>query len=292
MQIEVDYPLARGLLPKRPPDAHKGTFGHVFIVAGSRGFTGAAKLACDAAARSGVGLVTAGVPRPLADIVASALVEPMSLLLPATEAESLALEALGPALKFAEGKNAVVLGPGLSQHPATCEFALEFIRQCPVPMLVDADGLNALSRDLSALRGTPSERVLTPHPGEMSRLSGIATKDIQADREGVAARFANEHHCVVALKGHRTVIADPDGSVYVNSTGNDGLATGGTGDVLAGLIGGLMAQGLCVRDAAILGVYVHGCAGDLAAIKKTARGMVASDVLAEIPEVWRRLEKE
>lgn len=291
MSTEIDVNVLRPLLPKRPRDAHKGTFGHVFIIAGSRGFTGAAKLACEAAARSGAGLVTAGVPRPLGDVIAATLVEAMSFMLPATDAESLAHAALTPALEFAAGKQAVVLGPGISQHPETREFVLGFVQRCPVPLLIDADGVNCLSAEPGLLTKGEAERAVTPHPGEMARLIGGSTADVQKDREGVAAAFAAQHRCVVALKGYRTVIASPAGELYVNTTGNSGLATGGTGDILSGLVGGLMAQGVTVLDASLLGVYLHGLAGDIAAKRTTERAMIARDVLDALPQAWRSLEE-
>lgn len=288
--MEITWDIARRLLPDRPQTAHKGTFGHVFIIAGSRGFTGAAKLAGEAAARSGVGLVTVGIPRPLADVVAASLLEVMSLPLPATDAEALSAEAAGPALEFAAGKQAVVLGPGLMQHQETRSFVQAFVERCPTPLLVDADGLNALKNALDAIKRASAPIVLTPHPGEMSRLMNRPTAEIQQSRERCAREFAESSGCVVVLKGHRTVVAPPEGPVYVNPTGNSGLATGGTGDVLSGLIGGLMAQGLSTRDASLLGVYTHGLAGDIAAERMTERGMIARDVLDAIPEAWRRLE--
>ena len=290
MATEISREMVRGLVPERPCTGHKGTFGHVFIIAGSRGFTGAAKLACEGAARSGVGLVTAGVPRPLGDIVAASLVEAMSVLLPATEAQSLSLDAVEPALEFASTKQAVVLGPGLSQHAGTRGFVIEFARRCPAPMLIDADGLNALSAEPDALLESAGPRVLTPHPGEMARLMGRTTTDVQRDRESVATEAASRYGCVVVLKGHRTVVADSAGEVFINPTGNAGLATGGTGDVLAGLAGGLLAQGMEPMHAALLGVYVHGLAGDCAAKAMTQRGMIASDVANAIPEAWRAIE--
>jgi NAD(P)H-hydrate epimerase len=231
------------------------------------------------------------VPRPLGDIVASALMETMSLMLPSTGAETFARAAVEPALEFAATKQAVALGPGISQHPETREFALEFVRRCPVPLLVDADGLNALSTNPEALAASAEPKVLTPHPGEMARLSGCTTAEVQQDRVACATAFAARHHCVVVLKGHGTVVADPGGGVFVNSTGNSGLAKGGTGDVLSGLIGGLMAQRLAPLHAAVLGVFVHGLAGDVAAARKTERGMIASDVLAALPEAWRCVEQ-
>lgn len=288
--MDITSEFIRSLLPARPEDGHKGTFGHVFVLAGSRGFTGAAKLAALGAARSGVGLVTVGVPKPLADVMAGSLLEAMSLPLPSTDAESFARTAVEPALEFAASKQAVVLGPGISQHADTRRFVLEFVRACPVPLLVDADGLNALAADLSVLTNAPAARILTPHPGEMARLTGLATSEIQRDRVGMALRFAQERACVLVLKGHGTVVADADGEASVNPSGNAGLATGGTGDVLSGLMGGLLAQGMKPAGAARLAVYLHGLAGDIAADEKTQRAMLARDVLEAIPHAWRCVE--
>lgn len=287
----IDKDFVRTLLPARPEAAHKGTFGHVFIIAGSRGFTGAAKLAADGAARSGAGLVTVGTPRTLGDVIASALTEPMSLLLPATEQESVSEAAIEPALAFAADKNAVVLGPGLSQHPETCRFVRAFVRRCSAPMIVDADALNCLAGAAEVLeRKDGAARIVTPHPGEMARLAQRSTAEIQLNRAAAAAAFATLHACVVVLKGHQTIVTDGPGNVFTNPTGNSGLATGGTGDVLAGLVGGLLAQGMTALHAAVLGVYLHGLAGDLAAQAFSERGMIAGDVVAAIPGAWRAIE--
>lgn len=290
MSTEIHAAMASRLLPPRPHNAHKGTYGHVFVLAGSRGFTGAAKLTAMAAARSGTGLVTLGIPDTLADMFAASLLEVMTFPLSSTPAGSLSKNAVGIALEFCAGKQAVVLGPGLSQHPETIAFVTDFVRRSSLSLVIDADGLNALPSDLSALAEARGRTVLTPHPGEMARLVGTTTTDVQARREDAAATFAARHDCVVVLKGHRTVIATPKGDVFVNPTGNEGMATGGTGDILAGLIGGLMAQGTTPTNAAILGTYTHGLAGDLAAAAKTSRGMVASDVIAAIPDAWRAIE--
>lgn len=287
---ETTAEIARSLLPDRPEAGHKGTFGHVFILAGSRGFTGAAKLASWAAGRSGVGLVTVGIPEPLADPVAASLLEAMSLSLPATKAGSFGFRGVELAIEFASTKQAVVLGPGISQEPGTQRFVQTFVPQCATPLLIDADGLNCLSRRPTVIDQASAPLVLTPHPGEMARLCSRTTGDIQADRTGAALEFASRYGCVVILKGKNTVIASGDGRCYINPTGNPGLATGGTGDVLAGLAGGLMAQGLAGFDAAALAAYVHGRAADLVAEKRTSRGMLARDVVEAIPLVWRELE--
>jgi hydroxyethylthiazole kinase-like uncharacterized protein yjeF len=286
---ELTPDFVRSLLPERPADGHKGDFGHVFVVGGSRGFTGAVKLCSLGAARSGAGLVTAGIPRALADIVAADLFEIMTLPLNATAAESIAHSALEKALDFAAGKDAVALGPGMSRHPETQRFVLDFVAQCPVPMAIDADGLNAVSEQPSVLDEVPAPRIVTPHPGEMGRLMRKSTSEIQADREGNAATFASRHNCVVVLKGARTLIAAGD-ELFANPSVNSGMATGGTGDVLTGIIGGLLAQGMTPRNAAVLGVYLHGVAGEVAAEDMTVRAMIAGDVVEALPSAWRIVE--
>lgn len=296
MTTTLTLEMVRGLLPKRPDNAHKGSFGHLFVLAGSRGFTGAGRLTCEAACRAGAGLVTLGIPKTLADIAAMTLLEAMSLPLPGTEQESLSSDALQPALDFAADKSAVALGPGLSQHPDTVTFVHRFLPACPVPLLVDADGLNALSKDPDLLhqraRQSGVATVLTPHPGEMARLMRSGTKNVQENREGVACAFAENYEVVLALKGAGTIIATPEGHCVRNSTGNQGLASGGTGDVLSGIIGGLLAQRLPAYDAACIGVYLHGLAADLAIHNKSPRSLIARDVIAALPEAWHTLEAE
>ncbi len=291
MTQEITAETVRHLLPARPEDGHKGTFGHVFVLGGSRGFTGAAKLAAVAASRSGAGLVTVGVPSSLADIIATSTTECMTLPLPATAAESLAGAALAPALEFAATKQAVALGPGISQNPGTHEFVVEFVRRCPAPTVIDADGLNCLGTLPEVLLEAAGPRILTPHPGEMARLTGQPISAIQEQRETAAAQFAERYRCVVVLKGQGTVVADGQAPPHINTTGNSGMATGGTGDVLTGLIGGLLAQSMTGMNAARLGVYLHGLAGDIAAERKTARALIASDVNDALSEAWRTIEQ-
>lgn len=290
MKNTITRGYAAHLLPPRPPEGHKGTFGHVFIIAGSRGFTGAMRMTCEAAGRAGSGLVTVGIPHALGDVAAITLLEAMSRLLPDTPQQTIAAAALDPALAFAEDKQAVVLGPGLSTHEETAAFVQGFVPQCAPPLVIDADGLNNLAHDLAPLDKRPDgTTIITPHPGEMARLAGCDTRTVQADREAVARDFAAAHGVVVVLKGFHTVVAHPDGETATNTTGGSGLGTGGTGDVLAGLLGGLLAQGLSPWDAARLGVWVHGYAGDCAAEQYTARAMLARDVLECIPQAFGAL---
>ncbi|HOD52010.1 MAG TPA: NAD(P)H-hydrate dehydratase [Candidatus Hydrogenedentes bacterium] len=292
MLIELTKKLVIERLPGRPDTGHKGTFGHVFIVGGSLGFTGAMKLAGLGAARAGAGLVTLGVPESLMTIVGAQMLECMTFAVGESPSRSLGTNGLEAALEFAAGKDAVVLGPGCSRHPDTREFVLAFVRKCPVPLLIDADGLNNLSTDAAALNQAQAPVLVTPHPGEMARLAGTSISDVQSDRPNTARKFASDYGCTVVLKGAGTIIASPTADTYVNPTGNEGMGTGGTGDVLAGLIGGLMAQGLTCADAAVVGVYVHGLAGDIAAGHKTRRGMIAGDLVEAIPEAWKQLEQE
>ena len=291
MPHTISRATAAKLLPPRPEDGHKGTFGHVFVIAGSRGFTGALRLTCEAAGRSGCGLVTAGVPRGLGDIAAMTLLESMSRLLPDTPEQAVSGAAVEPALAFAADKSAVVLGPGISTQGDTRIFVHAFVPRCMPPLVLDADALNILAYNLAPLADrAPGTTILTPHPGEMARLADVDTKMVQENRAQIAAEFAAAHGAVVVLKGRATVVAHPDGSTAVNTTGNSGMATGGTGDVLAGLLGGLLAQGMSPWDAARLGVWLHGYAGDSAADQFTSRAMLARDVIACIPQAFGALE--
>lgn len=292
MHTKTSREYVASLIPDRPADAHKGVFGHLFIVAGSPGFTGAASLACEGALRSGVGLVTLGVPKSLNSIMEAKTTEAMTLPLPETKQHTLSCAAVEPALKFAETCSALALGPGISREEDTERFVHRFMEKTELPAVVDADGLNALADNLGVLEARTAPTVLTPHPGEMSRLIGRPTSDVQHDRQGCALAFAKDRNVVLVLKGAGTVIASPDGDVAVNNTGGTGLACGGTGDVLTGLIGGLLAQGVAPWDSAVVGVYLHGLAGDLAAEERTERGMVAGDVVRALPAAWKHVTRE
>lgn len=291
-EINVELPTDEWIasrLPERPPDAHKGTFGAAIVIAGSPGLTGAAAMAAEAALRSGAGLSTLAVPVGLQDLMAAKLTEVMTRGLPQTEARTLSPGAVKAALELAEKAQAIVLGCGIGTHPETVEFVHRFVKSVRRPMIIDADGLNCLAQDTRTLEGDHGEIVLTPHPGEMSRLLGTAVEQIQSNRIDAARGAASRFHCTVVLKGARTVVADPDGRAFINPTGNVGMASGGTGDVLAGAVGGLLAQGLSALDAAVCGAYIHGKAGDIAAAKMGTAGMIAGDVLRALPQALKEL---
>ena len=282
--------------PPRPPGSHKGTFGHVLVVAGSLGKTGAAALASTAALRGGAGLVTLATTERALGFMSGLRPEVMAEPLASTAAGAIGKDALDRALALAESCVAVVLGPGLGQEAETREFVREFVARCPRPLVVDADGLNALGATFDpAVPSRPPERgramVLTPHPGEMARLMNTTVDDVQSRRLDLARALSLRTGAHVVLKGQRTLVAGPSGRVAVNATGNPGMATAGTGDVLAGLVGALLAR----HDpwlATVAAVFVHGRAGDLAAAGQGQASVLAGDLIHELPHAVRSLEAE
>ena len=277
------------LVPIREPDTHKGTYGHLLVMAGSRGKTGAAILACRAAMRMGSGLVTLAAPRALNDIFASSLVEVMTEPLGDNAAEE--MEPLGDEEwhRLLERKDALLFGPGIgvSESPQT---ALRWLlKNLTIPWVIDADGLNNLALEMDRLRHAKTPPILTPHPGEMARLIGKDNAAVNQDRIGVARAFALENRCHIVLKGARTVIATAEGKIFINPTGNPGMASGGMGDVLAGMLAALLGQGFAPEDAMKLGVYLHGFAGDRVAEEKGEIGLIASDIIADLPSGMRAL---
>jgi len=276
-------------LPARQPDQNKGDFGRALIIAGSRGMAGAAALAGDAALRAGAGLVTIATPESVYPILAAKVTCCTTHPLPETEAGTLSHSGLPEIRALAADFNVLAIGPGLGRDEGTWRLVRELVTGIEQPMIVDADGLNALSSATVALKRAKGARILTPHPGEMARLlSGITTADIQHARAETAARFAEIYRVVLVLKGHGTVVSDGE-RLYTNTSGNPGMATGGTGDVLTGVIAGLIAQGLAPFDAAVLGVHVHGLAGDLAAAALGETSLIASDLLDALPAAFTAL---
>ncbi len=273
----------KGLLPKRQLGVHKGNLGHLLVIAGSVGKRGAAQMCSLAAMRCGIGLVTTALPKSIDASSPFPTMEAMTLPLPESEAGTLALSSEKMIYDAMSGKNAVALGPGLSQHPETVELVRNLLSQISLPMVVDADGINAIAAEPSILKQKKGPLVLTPHPGEMGRLIGKQAVEVQKDRFNIARRFAENFGVILVLKGAHTVIAAPDGALRVNNTGNPGMATAGIGDILTGIIAALIAQGLAPLDAATLGVALHGVAGDLAAAEKGMAGLLSSDLIEKIP---------
>jgi NAD(P)H-hydrate epimerase len=283
---------ARAPFPPRPVDSHKGTYGHVLIVAGSLGKTGAAALAGHAALRGGVGLCTIAAPRSQQPIVAVMSREAMTEPLEETGAGAIALSAAARILGLASRTDAVALGPGLSLDEETQALVRKLVADVPRPMVVDADALTALAGHLDLLDGAAAPRVLTPHPGEMARMLGTTIAAVQSDRIETARTFASRHRACVALKGVNTVIAGPDGRVLVNPTGNPGMATGGSGDSLTGLSGAFLARRLDPFSALASACYLHGRAGDLAAAARGEEGLIAGDIADAIGAAMRHPETD
>ncbi|MEP7338935.1 MAG: NAD(P)H-hydrate dehydratase [Acidobacteriota bacterium] len=284
-RYQVEFPLRSF---RRTSQAHKNSVGDVLLIAGSQGKTGAAALSSEMVLRAGAGLVTVATAKSAqALLVTQTRPEVMTEALAETYDGAISQEAVKQALQLAQKKTVIAIGPGLSSSDeSTRAFVRELVEQRTAPMVIDADGLNALAPWPEGLRGSDElPIILTPHPGEMARLIGKQNADVQADRIGIAREFATKHHVIVVLKGSRSLIAAPDGNVYVNPTGNAGMATAGSGDVLTGLIAGLLAQSpKTALDATIAGVYLHGLAGDIAASKLGMRSLIASDIIANLSE--------
>ncbi len=287
----LDLKEVKLLLPQRPMNGHKGNFGHLLVVAGSTGKTGAAALAGNSGVRSGCGLVTVAAPAAVHAIIEVKLTEAMSHELDDQDG-LLVFSAAEQILKLLSEKQAIAIGPGLGQSAGLETLIASLIKSVTVPMVIDADGLNLLAGQLDCLQNSSSDSiVLTPHPGEMARLTGFTVAEIEADRYNIAKEFASQYGVVLVLKGARTIVAAPDGSVNINTSGNDGLASGGSGDVLTGLIGGLLAQGLTGFAAASIAVWLHGRAAELVAKHQGTAGMAASDLFSQLPVARHELVK-
>ena len=278
------------LMPGRKRDSHKGDYGHLMVIGGSPGLTGAVCLASMSALRCGCGLVTAAIPKSLNGIIEAKLTEAMSLPLPETERGTFSPSGADACLGYIEKRvDAIVIGPGISTDCETAIFARRIISESGRPLVIDADAIRIISGDGEILRNLVRGSILTPHPGEMSCLTGEKISEIEADREGKASFFAGRNKTVLLLKGHRTVITDGK-ETSINLTGNPGMATAGSGDVLAGMIGGLLVRGFGCYEAARRGACIHGLAGDLAAREKGEESLVASDIMEKIPEVLMRMK--
>lgn len=282
--------IARLFTP-RGLNTHKGTYGRVFVVAGSEGMTGAAALTSLAVIKSGAGLVILGIPESLNPIMEVKLTEVMTKPLPETSQKTVGLKAEDIILKTLDQMNVFIFGPGLSTHPEVAYLFEKIIGKIQIPMVLDADGLNIIAEKPQLLKEAKCPVIITPHPGELARIRKVSIGQIQKNRVKVAEETAREFGVIVVLKGNKTIIAEPGGNVYINPTGNPGMATGGTGDVLTGIIGGLIAQGFEPVLAAQAGVYLHGLAGDFAAREKGQRGLIAGDILEKLPHTIKELEE-
>jgi NAD(P)H-hydrate epimerase len=282
--------LIHPILRRRDRQAHKGQFGHCLIIAGSTGKTGAAALSANSAVRAGSGLVTLAVAESLHQILETKTTEVMTVALPDSNSGYLTSNAFQAIERQLTGKDAVAIGPGLDRRPGTTSLIHTIVESVSIPLVIDADGLNALAEDISVLRRKKSDTiVLTPHPGEMARLLGTSIPDVEAIRISVAQEFARNYGVYLVLKGARTIIASPDGTAAINGSGNPGMATGGMGDVLTGIITSLLGQGYCGWDACRLGVFIHGYAADLVVQEKGEIGINATDVQEMLPYAYNTL---
>ncbi|MCX8030638.1 MAG: NAD(P)H-hydrate dehydratase [Thermodesulfovibrionales bacterium] len=282
----IEKSFISSFLTPRDNYSHKGNYGHILVVAGSKGKTGAALLCSKAALRSGSGLVTIAIPKGISEIIQSRVTEEMTLIVEDSGKGEFSAKALPQIVSFLSEKiDALAIGPGIGVSTDTQEIVRQIVKSCPIPIVIDADGINSLCFDPDTLNNSKASVVLTPHPGEMMRLwnssfkTNLTIKDIEKNRIEIATKFAKEYNVVLVLKGVPTVVASPKGDIYINTTGNPGMATAGSGDVLTGIITSLIGQRLSPINAAICGVYLHGLAGDIAADKITQQSMLASDII-------------
>ena len=288
----VEAADVRPLFAARASDTHKGTYGHVLVIAGSLGKTGAASLAAKAALKMGAGLVTVATPASCLPMIARSMDELMTEPLAETSSGTIAHAALPRLLDLLKGKDALLLGPGISANPDTAKLVAALLPRVRIPLVLDADALNIIAGDPGVLGRLRAPAVLTPHPGEFARLIGKTTKDVLDDRLGLAVSFAIGHKLQLVLKGHRTLVACPGGCVHVNPTGNPGMATGGSGDVLGGMIASQAAQEKDMEAAVLSAVYVHGLAGDIGADALGEKALTAGDIIRFLPKALKELAEE
>lgn len=287
----TEWQEVKNILPQYQESIHKGNRGRLVVVAGATGLTGAATLCAMAAQRIGTGLITVACPESLNSILETKLTEPMTAPVPEVEGGFFSLKAVGRILHLTTNVNAVIIGPGIGRHRETGQMLKELILKMPVPMVLDADALNLLGGQLDIFKSIHVPVIITPHPGEAAWLLKINILDVEKNRLQVAKKIANEYNITVVLKGQFTVIASPGKKTHLNLTGNRSLATAGTGDVLAGIIGGLLAQKMSPFDAAVGGVFVHGLAGERASRKLGLDGVLAGDLLPLLPKILRQVHE-
>ncbi len=280
------------LIAERPAESNKGNYGHVLVIGGSVGKAGSVAMAGMSALRAGAGLATVATPKSALPTVAGFHAELMTEPLPETSAGTIGVSAGERLDALAKGKSVLAIGPGISRFPETSELVRTLVSKSEIPVVLDADGLNAFEGCTNELSGKGRTLVITPHPGEMARLAGCSTADVQKDRLGVARQFAHEHELIVVLKGHRTLVVQPDGEAWANTTGNPGMSTGGTGDILTGMVAAMIAQNPKATLLAVLAaVHLHGLAGDVMRETIGEHSLVATDLLRGLPEAFRRAQK-
>jgi NAD(P)H-hydrate epimerase len=298
--------MVKSFLPHRPGDVHKGNCGKVFLLAGSTGMTGAATLASLSCLKAGAGMAILGIPKSLNEIMEIKVTEVMTKPLPDVRKKgALALRGLGEIMMALKWADCVALGPGLGQHFETVELVRRLVTRIELPMVIDADALNAIAKDSSILNQAKAPLILTPHIGELSRLINVPIEEISKDRIKYALDSAKKFNCVLVFKGAPTIISEPEGEIYVNPTGNAGMATAGSGDVLTGIITGLLAQMIMLKnsevgsvgqdikksmlESALAGVYIHGLCGNLAKEEKGEMGMIAGDMMEKLPKALKQI---
>jgi NAD(P)H-hydrate epimerase len=276
-------------LLQRKADSHKGDYGSILILAGSNRFSGAALLCAESTLRAGAGTVTVGIPASInLALIKNKTKEVMTLPLPQTRAKTLSLAAFSKIKSFLKNADVLIIGPGLDNNKSTYALVRKIIRELNLPMVIDADALNALNHHLDILRQHKGKIILTPHVKEMSCLFGIGINLIKKNRKLIAKKYAKHYNSVIILKGHQSIVTDGDKKFYVNRSGNPGMATAGSGDVLSGIVGAFLAQGLDTFNAAKYATYIHGLAGDIAASDKTQMGLIASDIISRIPDALKK----
>lgn len=280
----IEFDDIRRLLPFRPPGGNKGTFGNILIVAGARGFSGAAAMAATSALKVGAGLVRLAAPRGIINALESKLLEVVKISLPQTNEETISLKAVDTLLPHLEKTDVVVIGPGITTHPETAKFLFKFLPEISVPLVIDADAINIIAQNIKFFKKIRTPFILTPHPGELSRLTRITPQEINLRRIDLAPKLAEEFGSTLILKGAPTVIASPKGEIFINPTGNSGLASAGSGDVLVGMISGFLAQKLSPIEASVVGVFLHALCADLAMDENNVYSLTAGDLIEYIPE--------
>lgn len=285
----IDINMVKRNFKGREKDTNKGTFGTLTLFCGSPQMTGAAVLASRAAMRSGVGMVNLFIPKSIHSILASLMIEPVFTIFSENEHGVISKNYANEILKKLEESTACLVGCGLGQNEDTKQIVYEIIKNYRGPLIIDADGINAVSQNIDVLRAAKSSVILTPHPGEMSRLVGLSVSSINENSEQVALDFARENNVIIVLKGYETIVALPNAKVFKNTTGNPGMSTAGAGDVLAGMIGAFLAQGMAPIDSAISGVFLHGMAGDICAKELSEISVCATDIVNKLPETFLKM---